>query len=197
MRGFVPKLLSSVPTLFMVAGALVLLGGLSSCAQGDREMLDNLLELEGQSYDEASRERIGELQSDIRRYRSRVNDAISGLANESTARRMLAIEYMNSGMFALAMEELERAATVQTGNATIFYYTGVAAGHAAKAVFDSGERLELLERAEWMYQRAVELRPNYSDAWYGLAVLQVFELEDAEEGNHNTLKGALLRQGLW
>ncbi|TVR90676.1 MAG: hypothetical protein EA428_07645 [Spirochaetaceae bacterium] len=182
MRGFVPKLISSLPTLFMVAGVAFLVLGLSSCARGDREMLENLLELEGQSYDEASGERIRELRSDIRRYQSRVNDAVSGLANESTARRMLAIEYMNNGMFALAMEEFERAAAVQTQNPALFYYAGVAAGHAAKAVFDEGDRQKLLERAEWMYKRAVELRPDYPDAWYGLAVVQVFELENAEAG---------------
>lgn len=182
MRGFVSKLTSSFSTLAMVASAVLVLLGLSACERGDREMLDNLLELEGQSYDEASRERIRELQSDIQRYRSRVTDAVSGLANESTARRMLAIEYMNNGMFALAMEELEQAAAIQTENPTIFYYAGVATGHAAQAEFDADERIELLERAEWMYQRAVELRPNYSDAWYALAVVQVFELENAEAG---------------
>jgi len=183
MRGFVvPKLLSSFRHLIAAVVVLCLVLVLSSCAQENREMVESLLEHEGQSYDEASGERIRELQSDIKRYRSRVNDAISGLANESTARRMLAIEYMNNGMFALAMEEFEQAAAVQTENPVLFYYAGVTAARAAKAVADADERMQLLERAEWMYERAVSLRPNYPDAWYGLAVLQVFELEDAEAG---------------
>lgn len=188
MRASFPAAKLGVPGLLVGTAvlAVVITLGLGSCARNDRAMVEQLLELEGRSYDEASRERIRELQSDIRRYQGRVNDAVSGLANESTARRMLAIEYMNNGMFAEAMQEFERAAAIQTENAALFYYAGVTAARAAKAVYNAGQRVELLERAEWMYRRAVSLRPNYPDAWYALAVVQVFELENAEDGLEST-----------
>ena len=87
-------------------------------------------------------------------------------------------------MYGAALEQFEAAADIDSCNATIYYYAGVAAGNHAGGALDEDERMERLDRAERAYLRALELRSRYPSAAYGLAILYAYELEqfsDARE----------------
>ncbi len=146
---------------------------------GEDARVEQLLELEEDLYEgqEPSDERLDELRSAVRELESRVEQRVQDHEHLGRYHKMLAIEYINREMYGPALEELEAAIAIQTENAVLFYYAAVAAARQAKSTREAGRRQELYEDAEWYYKRAIELRPSYRSALYGIAVLYLFELE--------------------
>lgn len=155
-----------------------------SCDRGgEDERVEQLLELEENVYEgqEPSDERLEELRETVRELESRVEQRVRAHEHLGRYHKMLAIEYINREMYGPALEELESAIEIQTENAVLFYYAAVAAARQAKSTREAGRRHELYDDAEWYYKRAIELRPNYRSALYGISVLYLFELELPDE----------------
>ena len=142
-----------------------------------------LLEFENEIYEgqQPSDERLEELREAVREYESRVVERVRDHEHLGRYHKMLAIEYINREMYGPALQELQAAIEIQTENPVLFYYAAIAAARQAKSTREPGQRLDLYEAAEWYYRRAVELRPQYRSALYGLAVLYLFELEAPDE----------------
>jgi cytochrome c-type biogenesis protein CcmH/NrfG len=102
--------------------------------------------------------------------------------------RMLAVRYMEMGMFQQAYEALEEARKIYPESPILSYYAGICAGRLSQAQVDSDGRRQWLERAERLYRRALDLDPQHSDALYALAVLYVYEL-----GRPREAEGLLVR----
>lgn len=130
---------------------------------------------------------IAELDEAIGKYQKRVEDVLNADIRTGMWYKILAIRYMDNGMYAKALENFRTAIQFYPTNQNLYYYVGVCAGYLAKASLDfnatgsSAERTRYLGLAESAYLRAIELEPRYVRALYGVSVLYVFEMEKPEE----------------
>ncbi|GAB4365301.1 MAG: tetratricopeptide repeat protein [Spirochaetales bacterium] len=158
---------------------LVLLSILvAGCSKQDDAVVKKLLELESPSYTEGSQTdaRIEELQKEVHKYRAIVEEKVKAADKLLTYYRLLALAYMDRGMFGLSLEALDEAIHIAPEQPGLFLYRGIAAARLAKGVQNPEERTTLLAEAEKAYLRCLDLDRTYVDALYGLAVLYVFEL---------------------
>ncbi len=167
------------------ACALVLplvLFALAACrGDGEDPMLSRLRRTEPDPEATPTSERIEELESDVARYRDEVEQRFRDTRNLVSAHRMLGMRYLEAGMYGPALDQFREAIDLQSDNPTLYYYAGVAAGHYAGGALEPETSEERLEIAERSYLRALELRPDYTRASYGLAILYAYELERFEE----------------
>ncbi len=130
---------------------------------------------------------VEELEEAISKYQKRVEDVLNADIRTGMWYRILAIRYMDNGMYAKALENFRMAIQYYPTNQNLYYYVGVCAGYLAKASLDfaatgsSAERSRYLALSESAYLRAIELEPRYVRALYGVSVLYVFEMERPEE----------------
>lgn len=125
---------------------------------------------------------IEELKQGIARYQAEVDRKVRAAQNLGVYWKMLALKYVDNGMYGLALEALDEAAAVYPENPILFQYMGISAARAAKGlVADAAERARLLARSEAAYRRALFLDPGYVNALYGLAVLLALELDRPSE----------------
>ncbi|TVR68315.1 MAG: hypothetical protein EA427_10390 [Spirochaetaceae bacterium] len=176
-RSLVPILIApAVLRAVLIGGVLFLLLG---CAEKREPELDFLVATERVEYEgvEVSSERIEQLRADIKRYRARVEELTTAMSRVASFQKMLANELMQQGMYEPALEALQQALELQTGNPVLYYLAAVAAGHAAPAHILDGRSEEYLEKAEQLYRQAIRINPRYREALYGLSVLLAFELD--------------------
>lgn len=168
-------------TLFLAVA--IVLAVTAGCADRREPELDFLVATEQVEYEgvEVPSERIQQLRSDIRRYRNQVESVITDMNRVASFEKMLANELMQQNMHEPALEALQRAMELQTGNPVLYYLAAVASGHAARAHIIDGRRMEYLEQAEQLYRAAIQINPRYREALYGLAVLLAFELDQPVE----------------
>ncbi len=173
------SILGPVPMILLLSTAF----GITACAEKREPELDFLIATEEVAYEgvEVSSERIEELRRDIRRYRSQVEELTTAMSRVASFQKMLANELMQQGMYRPALDALQQAMELQTGNPVLYYLAAVASGHSARAYILEGRDREYLEQAERMYREAIRLNPRYREALYGLAVLLSFELDEPEE----------------
>lgn len=166
--------------LLLIGGGLLMLSG---CAPRREPELEFLVATESVEYEgvEVTTERIEELRADIRRYRGTVEELTTAMSRVASFQKMLANELMQQGMYEPAMDALQRALELQSGNPVLFYLAAVAAGHAAPAHILDGRRDEYLQKAEELYRQAIRINPRYREALYGLAVLLAFELDRPDD----------------
>jgi cytochrome c-type biogenesis protein CcmH/NrfG len=120
---------------------------------------------------------IEDLKRGIDRYQAEVDRKVSAAQNLGVYWKLLALKYIDNGMFGLALDALDEAVAVYPENPILFQYIGVSAARAAKGlVADAAEQARLLTRAEAAYRRAIFLDPTYVNALYGLSVLLALEL---------------------
>lgn len=175
---------SKVAALILTCLLFVCLAAaLSACSRVDREdaMVDQLAEMEDGADREVSRQRVEEIQREVRRYRREVERTIDASGQLGVYYKMLAVEYMRGAMYGEAYEALEQAISIQPENPILFYYSAVCAARMGKAQVISEDRVRWLDRSEALYRRAIILDPGYAAALYGLSVLYVFELDRPEE----------------
>ena len=175
-----------------IAGAAALaLAALAGCRRPGAGWLEPLKALEpGGTPTNAA---IEELKKGITRYQADVDRKVSAAQNLGVYWKMLALKYVDNGMYGLALDALDEAVGVYPENQILFYYMGVSAARAAKGIVaDAPEQARLLARAEAAYRRAIFLEPAFTNAQYGLAVLLALELgRPAEAG---PLLEAVLKQ---
>lgn len=119
---------------------------------------------------------VQELEQGVRRYREEVDRKVKAADQLGVYYRMLAVRYMEMGMYLKAYEALEEARRIYPENPILFYYAGVCAARLSQAEVKEAGRLDWLSKAERLYRRAAALDPLHSESQYALAVLYVFEL---------------------
>jgi tetratricopeptide (TPR) repeat protein len=158
----------------LVTQQLLLAAG---CARRQDFYLDELTKTEAGREARADERRIAELEAGIRRYRQEVDRKVQAADQLGVYYRMLAVRYMQLGMFQQAYGALEEARKIYPENPILFYYAGICAARLSQAQAQLEERRQWLERAERHYLRALALDPLHSDTLYALAVLYVYELD--------------------
>ena len=156
---------------------------LASCDDGVDPMVQRLLRTEDppEEYDDASDSTIEELEAEVAAFRETVDGHFRAMRNLRSAHRALGMRYLEENIYGAAFEQFEAAAEIDSGNATIYYYAGVASGNHAGGALDEEERSARLQQAERAYLRALELRSRYPSAAYGLAILYAYEMDRPAE----------------
>ena len=126
----------------------------------------------------ASPQRIAQLKAAVAKYRKIVNEKVSAADSETEYYKMLALAYLDTKMYGLALDALTNAVRLEPANPVLFYYSGVSAGMMGKADLDPKSGHAYLLRSEQYYRRALSLDPTYSQAMYGLGILLTFELHE-------------------
>jgi tetratricopeptide (TPR) repeat protein len=127
---------------------------------------------------------VAELTDAITKYQRRIEDVLNADTRIGMWYKILAIRYLDTGMYGKALENFRTAIEYYPTNQNLYYYVGVCAGYMAKASLDydatgaSSERGRYLALAESAYLRALELEPRYARSLYGLSILYVFELNE-------------------
>lgn len=161
------------PFLLVCAAALILMGGCRRPGEGYLEPLTRM-----ESGGTPTSATIESLKRSIEANRAEVERKVKAAQDLGVQLKMLAIKYIDNGMYGLALQTLDSAIEIYPENPILFYYAGISAARLAKAeVADRGRMSLLYSRAEASYQRAISLDPVYVNALYGLAVLYAFELE--------------------
>jgi len=162
-------------SLSIACTAVLALAALAGCRRPGTGWLEPLKTLEpGGTPTNAA---IEDLKRGIDRYQAEVDRKVSAAQNLGVYWKMLALKYVDNGMYGLALDALDEAVAVYPENQILFYYMGISAARAAKGVVaDAAEQARLLARSEAAYRRAVFLDPAYVNAQYGLAVLLALEL---------------------
>ena len=114
-------------------------------------------------------------------YQDQIDRYVRDAAQTGAYWKILGTRLAERGMHHEALAAFERAIYFNSEDASLFYLTGISAGHAAKSQVgfsaDSGlDREGYFTLAENSYLRAIELDNRYTRPMYGLGVLYVFEL---------------------
>jgi tetratricopeptide (TPR) repeat protein len=175
------------------AAILVLLMA-AGCRRQGEGYIDQMLALESSGFKGQTPQlsTVEDLKKAIEENRAEVEKKAIAAKNLGVYRKMLALKYMDAGMYGLALETLEQAIDIFPENAQLFYYSAICSARVAKAeVRDPKKATDLFLEAETLYKRALFLDPVNTDAMYGLAVLYAVELgmpEEAEPIIRNILK---------
>ena len=179
--------------------ALPLLSGLwlSTCSRPDEAVLDFLVATEPVEYDGVAvrAERVAELRADIARYQDAVSQTLDQMMRVATFQKMLANELMQQELYGPALDALASAIAIQTDNPVLYYLAAVAGARSAKAQPTPAAEAALLRQAERHYRIALEIRPEYQEALFGLAVLLAFELDLPEDALEYAQRLAQLETG--
>ncbi len=168
-----PRLLRLFSILGVALLAALLLGG---CRRPGQGYIEPMRQLEPGGTQTTTQ--IEELKRSIEGNRAEVEAKVKAAQDLGVQSKMLALAYLDRGMYGLALEALDSAIAVYPENPILFYYAGASAGRMAKAeVADPARVTVLFSRAEASYRRAISLDPGYVNALYGLAVLYAFELD--------------------
>jgi tetratricopeptide (TPR) repeat protein len=166
--------------LVIACAVALALAALAGCARRSAGWLEPLKALEpGGPPTNAA---IEDLKRGITRYQAEVDQKVKAAQNLGVYWKMLALKYVDNGMYGLALEALDEAVAVYPENPILFQYMGVSAAREAKGVVaDAAERARLFARSEAAYRRAISLDPTFVNAQYGLAVLLALELGRSAE----------------
>lgn len=146
----------------------------------DTIIVQKLLEMESPEYTSAkpTDARIQELSKEVRKYKSLVEEKVQATDKLLTYYRMLALAYMDRGMYGPALQALDEAIRISPEQAPLFLYRAISAARLAKGIVERSEQQRLWEEAERAYLRCLEIDSQYVDALYGLSILYVFEWEE-------------------
>ncbi|MFP4377577.1 MAG: tetratricopeptide repeat protein [Spirochaetales bacterium] len=156
---------------------LVLLGALLGACEQQDNRVSRIAQMDGQS-GPASPARIAELEELLEEYAELAAEQVQTLSRSADTLKLLSQAYLQQRMFGPALDSLERALVIEPENQTLHQLAGASAGFVAKAQSRAAERQRYFDMAEFHYQRAIEIEPDFIDARYGLAVLYAFELNE-------------------
>lgn len=183
----------SIPYLLLVISIVGIIG----CADTKDPRLDFLVETEAVPYDGVpiADERIEELREEIARYEKEIDAVVTNYAEVASFQKLLAHELIQREMYGPAYEAVRAALAIQPENAVLYYFGGVAAARSARAQILQGEETDRLEHAERLFRQALDLRPEYKDALFAMAVLLAFDLDRPEEAVEYSRRLSTLETG--
>ncbi|MDA3950865.1 MAG: hypothetical protein PF508_16785 [Spirochaeta sp.] len=167
---------------FLLAIVLFVLA-VVGCVEENDARLEFLTQTESGAYEgiPVDDERVEELRRDITRYEEEISETVQNYRRVASFQKSLAQELIRGEMYGPALEALERAMDLQSENAVLYYFAGVAAARSARGHILDGEETDYLSRAERLFGEALALRPDYKDALFAMAVLLAFDLQRPEE----------------
>jgi tetratricopeptide (TPR) repeat protein len=178
--------------------SLILLGG---CRSKAREVyLDSLTEMEKTDFkgQKVPDKTIEDLKKNIDKFQAEVDKKVKATENLGVYWKMLALRYMNGGMYGEALESLKQAIAVYPENPLLFFYQGTCAGRLGKAqTADAAKQAELYRLAENAYKRAIALDPVLVNALYALSILYAFELDRPAEAEPLLKKALEVEKKNW
>ena len=153
------------------------------CGKEDDARLEFLKQTEGAAYEGVAvdDEKIAQLRQDIAEYEEEVAETVQNYRRIASFQKTLAHELIRSEMYGPALDALERAMELQSENAVLYYFAGVAAARSARGHMIDGEETDYYSQAERFFSEALALRPDYKDALFAMAVLLAFDLQQPEE----------------
>ena len=169
--------------IWIAASLILMMAAACSNRQGEG-YIDQLLALESTGFKGQAPKlsTVEDLKKAIEENRAEVEKKVTAAKNLGVYYKMIALKYIDAGMYGLALESLDKAIDIFPENAQLFYYSAISSARLAKAeVAKPKEAAELFMQSEAFYKRALFLDPAYVDAMYGLAVLYAAELGLPEE----------------
>lgn len=167
----------------MLALALCALAALASACSGDKQnFLERMFDLEARSAKGAPPRTVEELKKAIDENWSALEKTLA--ANDKVAMywRLLAVRYMDKGMYGDAYEASRKALGFYPDNSGLYYVAGVSAAYLAKTAAvelqqPAATREAWLRASEASYLESLKIDKRNLRSWYGLASLYSFELE--------------------
>ena len=130
---------------------------------------------------------IEEYKEAIEKYQERVADIQLAQQQIGIWYKILGTKYLDNKMYGEALKCFQSALEFYPDNQNLYYWVGVCAGYMSHQALDYGGtgateiRYNYLKLAEEAYLRAVQIEDRYVRALYGLGVLYVWELEEANK----------------
>lgn len=157
-----------------------------SCDSAPMKMVERMFDLEARAAKGAPPSTVEELKAAIAEWSGKVEKTIEAQDKVAMYWRLLAVRYMDKGMYGPALEATRKALEFYPDNSGLYYVAGVSAAHlSGVSVVEPGapevNREAWLRTAEESYKRSVELEPRNTRSWYALAVLYSFEMDRFEE----------------
>ena len=168
-----------VGALFRLGLILIVLFLAGGCSERRMDYLSKLRIFEDEGYSDqgVSEDQIATLEEEIVRLEGSVEELVSSVRELGTFYKMAATDFFDGGNYLPALEYFEKAIPLQTENHVLPYYAALSAVNLGIAHADAATRSQYLEKGEFYYLRALDLKSNYSDSMYGLAVLYLYELD--------------------
>lgn len=130
---------------------------------------------------------IEEIKDAIRKYDAEAQELQQKNAKIGLWYKILGTRYIDRKMYGEALECFQRALEFYPENPNLYYYVGICAGYMSKASLDFNatgsfeKKKNYLKLAESAYLRAVDIDARFANALYGLGILYMYELDDAEK----------------
>jgi tetratricopeptide (TPR) repeat protein len=168
----------------VIGAAVVLLGaggfGALFYYQKNKERVDQALAIAAYGPRKGVPREIEDLERAIRVYEKQLDQYVRDAAQTGVYWKILGTRFSEKGMHVEALKAFQKAMQYNTGEAVLYYLSGVSAGRAGKFALDvagdGGEAARYFDLSEQAYLRAIDLDDRYTLALYGLAVLYAFEL---------------------
>lgn len=125
-------------------------------------------------------EYIARYRNAIKKNRDELQQAIQAAGRIAHFNKLLAIQYIELGMFGLALESLKEALLVEPQNEVLFYLSGISAMQLARVYpATDSQRVKLINDSEYAFQRSIDLKDDYADPLLALSMLYIFEKEES------------------
>lgn len=151
---------------------------LDSCSRPNAPLARQLSELQSRAGSGASSAaRIASLEREIAKSRQIVDRTFSASQRLSGLYETLGLQYLNNKMYGMALRSFQEAIQLHPTDPALFYAAGLCQGQMAKVEVDPHLQTTLFTRTAAYYTTALKLNPNYQDALFALAVVDIFELD--------------------
>ncbi len=125
-------------------------------------------------------QRLKELSKELRALSKDIQKPLLQRSRYANRSQAIALIFMDYGIYAEARRYLDKAIEFAGNNAALFYYRGLCSAWLMKNSIEAQERRAYLQQAQWDYEHSLEIKADYTDSLYGLAVLKLFEDQEYE-----------------
>ncbi len=125
--------------------------------------------------------RLKDLNKELLSLSKDIQEPLLQRSRYANRRQAIALIFMDYGMYHEARLYFNAAIDYEGNNATLFYYRALCSAWLMKNSIEGEKRSNYLQQAIWDYQRSLEIKSDYTDSLYGLAVLKLFEQQDYTE----------------
>lgn len=167
-----------ITLLIALHTSLVLLPSSCNRYKGRQELAIRIANLENEV--EVDR-RISELQRKIRWVNEEASTTIKAVQDKGTFWRLLALKYMDYKMWLEALNAFDEALAIYPEHAALIYNRALCAAQMYRLAVNQQSRSEYLNEAVNGYRSSIAVNGRYTAAYYALAVLLIFELDENGE----------------
>lgn len=169
--------------LLLLSFIISLFLSLSSCGNDDPDLLERMIQMEGDGSLSAEIENdknYSKLKKDIDKYRKVLDEKIDAAEKLGTYYKLIGLKYLDYSMYKLALDAFEEALVIYPENSNALYNAGLTSARLSKTEASEDESRRYLNQAVRYYQAALSVNDRFSSPMYGLAVLYVYELDQPE-----------------